>query len=88
VQVASFQAFRRWRDPDSNRGHHDFQSWTETSLIALKSPAFQPVCVVGVRRRKVRNLHSFLRIQAPERTSVPKRLARASTPRTDPARRG
>jgi hypothetical protein len=23
-----------WRDPDSNRGHHDFQSWVEISLTA------------------------------------------------------
>jgi hypothetical protein len=23
---SSYQASRRWRDPDSNRGHHDFQS--------------------------------------------------------------
>jgi hypothetical protein len=28
---------RRWRDPDSNRGHHDFQSWDQTSLTGPKS---------------------------------------------------
>src|SRR5829696_3353080 len=26
AEVAVLQAFLRWRDPDSNRGHHDFQS--------------------------------------------------------------
>ena len=26
AKTACLQAFRRWRDPDSNRGHHDFQS--------------------------------------------------------------
>ena len=26
TQVASLQGLSRWRDPDSNRGHHDFQS--------------------------------------------------------------
>ena len=26
TSIAYLQAFRGWRDPDSNRGHHDFQS--------------------------------------------------------------
>jgi hypothetical protein len=26
LQYRRDQGFRRWRDPDSNRGHHDFQS--------------------------------------------------------------
>ena len=26
-----------WRDPDSNRGHHDFQSWSRISLTAAES---------------------------------------------------
>ena len=24
-----FQVFLKWRDPESNRGHHDFQSYAE-----------------------------------------------------------
>jgi hypothetical protein len=28
------RALRKWRDPDSNRGHHDFQSGTIRSLIS------------------------------------------------------
>jgi hypothetical protein len=31
------RAFCRWRDPDSNRGHHDFQSWTRVSLTAANT---------------------------------------------------
>ena len=30
----------KWRDPDSNRGHHDFQSWTGTSLTRAESLQF------------------------------------------------
>jgi site-specific recombinase XerD len=30
-------AFQTWRDPDSNRGHHDFQSWMAISLTAAKT---------------------------------------------------
>ena len=28
---------RGWRDPDSNRGHHDFQSWAGISLTPAES---------------------------------------------------
>jgi hypothetical protein len=31
---------RAWRDPDSNRGHHDFQSWSRISLAAAKTLQF------------------------------------------------
>jgi hypothetical protein len=33
--VAGFGRFG-WRDPDSNRGHHDFQSWSSISQTAAK----------------------------------------------------
>ena len=33
----------RWRDPDSNRGHHDFQSWVGISLTACESLQFAAV---------------------------------------------
>src|SRR5215218_9334941 len=29
--VDTLPAVRRWGDPDSNRGHHDFQSWARIS---------------------------------------------------------
>ena len=29
VLIPCLQAFSEWRDPDSNRGHHDFQSYAE-----------------------------------------------------------
>jgi hypothetical protein len=29
------QDFKKWRDPDSNRGHHDFQSFTESFRYAV-----------------------------------------------------
>jgi len=28
------QDFSKWRDPDSNRGHHDFQSFSEAHRYA------------------------------------------------------
>jgi hypothetical protein len=28
------QDFKKWRDPDSNRGHHDFQSFAEAFRYA------------------------------------------------------
>jgi hypothetical protein len=28
------QDFYKWRDPDSNRGHHDFQSFAEALRYA------------------------------------------------------
>ena len=29
------QDFYKWRDPDSNRGHHDFQSYSEAFRYAV-----------------------------------------------------
>jgi hypothetical protein len=29
------QDFKEWRDPDSNRGHHDFQSYSEVLRYAV-----------------------------------------------------
>ncbi len=29
------QDFLKWRDPDSNRGHHDFQSYSEALRYAV-----------------------------------------------------
>jgi hypothetical protein len=34
-QLAHLQAMLRWRDPDSNRGHHDFQSVTLPTSIGV-----------------------------------------------------
>jgi hypothetical protein len=31
------QDFLKWRDPDSNRGHHDFQSYAKTLRYAVNS---------------------------------------------------
>jgi hypothetical protein len=33
------QAFRRWRDPDSNRGHHDFQTGVRNTRTRAERPA-------------------------------------------------
>ena len=32
------QAFQRWRDPDSNRGHHDFQSCALPTELSRRGP--------------------------------------------------
>ena len=64
----------RWRDPDSNRGHHDFQSWTEIALTTLKVPQFRGFALPADDEEKSAISILFSRIQAPERTSVPKRL--------------
>jgi transposase len=32
-----------WRDPDSNRGHHDFQTGVRTTRTHAKSPAIKPI---------------------------------------------
>jgi hypothetical protein len=34
---AYLQDFKEWRDPDSNRGHHDFQSYSEAFRYAVKT---------------------------------------------------
>ena len=39
-----------WRDPDSNRGHHDFQSWSRISLTGAESlqiPTFSSYLDLG-----------------------------------------
>jgi hypothetical protein len=42
--------FREWRDPDSNRGHHDFQSCEVTPESAGFADIFgAPTCPDGVR---------------------------------------
>jgi hypothetical protein len=41
-ETAILQGLRRWRDPDLNRGHRDFQSWAQvikTGLFAGKTCA-------------------------------------------------
>jgi hypothetical protein len=37
LQNLTFAGLSRWRDPDSNRGHHDFQSWTGIALTRAES---------------------------------------------------
>ena len=33
--ICVLQDFLKWRDPDSNRGHHDFQTFTEAFRYAV-----------------------------------------------------
>ena len=54
-----FAGFRGWRDPDSNRGHHDFQSGT---LTRPERPESLEIMHFRARRRErhdVRNLRSL-----------------------------
>jgi len=64
----------QWRDPDSNRGHHDFQSWTAIALTGLKVLQFRGFTLSTGDETKSAICILFSRIQAPERASVPKRL--------------
>jgi hypothetical protein len=65
--------FAQWRDPDSNRGHHDFQSWTEITLTMPKVLQFRGFALSAGNETKSAICVLFARIQAPERRSVPKR---------------
>jgi hypothetical protein len=44
-ESSSHAGFRRrkWRDPDSNRGHHDFQTGVPNTRTRAESPANEPV---------------------------------------------
>ena len=33
-----------WRDPDSNRGHHDFQSYAKALRYAVNSLTYADLC--------------------------------------------
>ena len=64
-----------WRDPDSNRGHHDFQSWTGISLTranVLQVSGFLPIIHV---RARFANCVRVSSIWAPARGWVPNRNA-------------
>jgi hypothetical protein len=54
------QAVIRWRDPDSNRGHHDFQTVVRSSRTSGKVPARQPVFGSEGRDQEVRKLHAIV----------------------------
>jgi hypothetical protein len=69
--VADLQAMRRWRDPDSNRGHHDFQSEPAHRRTATKGLqiAKSPMRVVAVGFTAVCGIYP--RLWAPSSSSVP-----------------
>src|SRR5215217_7164861 len=76
-----------WRDPDSNRGHHDFQSWPGTSLTATKS--LQRAGVIGASgTSSILAVCTLLtRVWAPRCDSVPNRGRSANDRRAAPATR-
>jgi hypothetical protein len=68
-----------WRDPDSNRGHHDFQSWSRISLTAaklLEPHGFRVLARIVAMFAKCGRLS---RIWALGRAPVPNRLAGTTT---------
>jgi len=62
-----------WRDPDSNRGHHDFQPWGRSPLTRAKRPqisAFQAPCSIA---SMCANCGCLVWLWAPRFASAPKR---------------
>jgi len=57
-----------WRDPDSNRGHHDFQARGRNDLTAAKVPQFSGFSLRGDCRKQARKLRSFPAILALDAT--------------------
>jgi hypothetical protein len=55
---ATLQAFRGWRDPDSNRGHHDFQERSPRQCSA-RNPCRQASSGESLQRQNCRNLRTF-----------------------------
>jgi hypothetical protein len=66
---------RGWRDPDSNRGHHDFQSWTRISLTTAESLQMCVFAPGGGGGPIAANCGLFSSIWAPIGGSVPNRIA-------------
>jgi hypothetical protein len=60
TSTAYLQAFRGWRDPDSNRGHHDFQSLRPRRREA-RNPWKQAVPARRARDGDVSNLQVYRR---------------------------
>src|SRR5215204_301416 len=44
------QLFHKWRDPDSNRGHHDFQSFSEAHWYAENPSRYADLCPQSIIR--------------------------------------
>jgi hypothetical protein len=61
----------QWRDPDSNRGHHDFQSWAGISLTTLKSLQVCGFSTAAIASPMLANCGRLLRIWALGCGSVP-----------------
>ena len=59
AQTACLQAFRGWRDPDSNRGQHDFQQLLAPDDRTGPRPSDPPV------RTEEHSAHLALRRRAP-----------------------
>ena len=55
-QICSY--YRGWRDPDSNRGHHDFQS-LRLGRLEARNPRETRTSREPVRRTEVRSLRAF-----------------------------
>ena len=54
---------RSWRDPDSNRGHHDFSRVHRSLALrpkSLQESRFWAIDSAGLRSRDVRKLHPFV----------------------------
>jgi hypothetical protein len=67
----------RWRDPDSNRGHHDFQSWSRISLTGTESLQIRWSAQNDGRRRIAANCGLLSPIWVLRRRSVPNQIARS-----------
>ena len=63
----------RWRDPDSNRGHHDFQSWAEIPLTGAKVLQSGGFASSTVGRAMLASCVRLPRVWAPRCVSVPNR---------------
>jgi hypothetical protein len=68
----------RWRDPDSNRGHHDFQSWAEIPPTAAKVLQLGGFASSTVPRAMFAGCVRLPRVWAPRRVSVPNRWRHSS----------
>jgi hypothetical protein len=76
-EIQQGRGIQRWRDPDSNRGHHDFQSWSRISLTAA-----EPLQIRGLARGDrggwiAANRGLFSPIWALRRVSVPNQIAQS-----------
>ena len=70
-----------WRGQDSNRGHHDFQSWAGISLTTLKTLQFGGFSAVTITSVMLANCGRLLWIWALGCGSVPNQIAPSRTSR-------